>query len=107
MNNLLTVSPQALRRAADLQERIATLQSELTQLLGGLAEAPNEQPRRRRKLSAQGLANIRAGVRKRWAAKGTAGAKPKRRMSPAAKARLAAIARARWRKAKKAGRTTL
>src|SRR5437867_2885085 len=58
-------------------------------------------PRRRRKLSAKGLANIRAAQRARWAkqkgassdgSKGT----PKRRISAAGRARIAAAARARW-----------
>ena len=47
----------------------------------------------KRKLSAQGLANIRAGVAKRMAAKGEASGtksaeKPKRKMSPAWRAAL-------------------
>lgn len=110
MSNLLTVTPKALRRAADIQERIGALQSELSQLLTGVDQDSTEQPRGRRKMSAQGLAAIRAGVRKRWAkfrAGKPAGAKPKRRMSSAAKARLAAIARVRWRKARAAGRNAL
>ena len=110
MNNLLNVSPQALRRAADLQERIDELQSELSQLLAVVTPARIKQPRGRRKLSAQGLANIRAGAKRRWAAFRAgrpAAATPKRRMSAAAKAKLAAIARARWRRAKAAGRSAL
>jgi hypothetical protein len=62
----------------------------------------------RRKLSAKGLANIRAAQKARWAEqKGTSanGSKdlPKRRISAAGRARIAAAARARWAKAK-AGR---
>lgn len=109
--NIHIVSPQALRRAADLQERIQALQAELAQLLNGVTEAPTVQLRGRKRMSVQGLANIRAGVRKRWAAFKRAGrstgARPTRRMSAAAKARLAAVARARWRKAKAAGRSAL
>jgi len=59
------------------------------------------------KLSAEGLANIRAGVAKRMAAQGKAVHKPKRKMSPAAKAKMAALMKARWAKAKKAGKATL
>jgi hypothetical protein len=61
--------------------------------------------RGRRKLSAPGLANIRAAQKARWAKqKGTStysskGA-PKRRISPAGRARIAAAARARWAKVK-------
>src|SRR3989442_11752180 len=60
---------------------------------------------RRRKLSAQGLANIRAAQRARWAKqKSTSsdGSKraPTRRISAAGRARIAAAARARWAKVK-------
>ena len=62
----------------------------------------------KRRLSAQGLANIRAGVVKRMAAQGKT-AKParKRTMSPAARVRMAALMKARWANAKKAGKATL
>ena len=64
--------------------------------------------RGKRRLSAQGLANIRAGVAKRMAAQGKAG-KParKRTMSPAAKKKMAALMKARWAEAKKKGKATL
>src|SRR2546423_14348882 len=57
-------------------------------------------PRRRRKLSAKGLANIRAAQKARWAKqKGTfiAASKsgPKRRISPAGRVRVGTGARAR------------
>jgi len=115
--NITTLSAQQLRRAADLKERIDQLQSELDELLAGEAttpvaatRAPSRGGRKRRRLSAQGLANIRAGVAKRMArqgAKASADRKPRRKMSAAGKARLAALAKARWAKAKKAGRTRL
>ena len=66
----------------------------------------------RRRLSAQGLANIRAGVLKRMAAqrKGLV-AKPakkvKKHFSAAARAALAAAIKARWAKAKAAGKSRL
>ena len=55
--------------------------------------APSEEPapKKKRKMSAEGLANIRAGVAKRWAAKGKAAKpaqKPKRKLTPAMKAAL-------------------
>ncbi len=149
MDSILNLSPQQLRRAADLQERIQSLQEEVSQLLGTPAAVqdggvgtpkrrmsaagrariaaaararwaryrqktgPSPTPKRR-KLSAQGLANIRAGVAKRMAAKkkaakgeGVKGSRPKRKLSPEAKARLAAVARERWRKIKAAGKTSL
>jgi hypothetical protein len=65
----------------------------------------------KRKLSAAGLANIRAGVAKRMAAAmGTnPAAKPvrKRKVSAAGRARLSAMAKARWKKAKAAGKSRL
>src|SRR5579859_4617477 len=121
--NITSLSPQSLRKAADLQERILELQNQLTELLGSevAAEAaaepstaPTNGRRKRRKLSAQGLANIRAGAAKRWGKRAAEvaqpdgmGNKPKRKMSNAAKARLSALAKARWKKAKLAGKSKL
>lgn len=64
------------------------------------------------KMSAQGLANIRAGVAKRMAAQGKALAgkpvkKAKKKFSAAGRAALSAAAKARWAKAKKAGKSRL
>ena len=142
---MITATPAQLRKAADIQEKLQSLQAELGQLLGasGPAEtATTEAPKRKgkmsarglaniraaqkarwakikgtaskkkRKMSAQGLANIRAGVAKRMAAQGKApAAKPaknaKKKFSAAGRAALSAAAKARWAKAKKAGKTTL
>jgi hypothetical protein len=143
---MINATPQQLRRAADIQEKIQALQQELNQILGGEistaepTEAPRKYkfsaaarakmraaqkarwaaikgtapttepaPKKKSKMSAQGLANIRAGVAKRMAAQGKAAvAKPaKKKFSAAAKAALSAAAKARWAKAKKAGKTTL
>ena len=120
MNSITILTPEALRKAADIQERIQSLQSELGSLLSGLASEPEGTSRqsnrdgvKKRRLSARGLANIRAGVARRWgaqkgnvtpvAAKGT----KKRRMSAAGRAAIAAAARRRWAKAKAAGRNRL
>jgi len=144
--NITTLTPTQLRKAADIQEKIQSLQEELGQLLGSEVsspvEAPATEPRKKRgkvsaagrarmraaqiarwakikgteqfttpapkrKMSAQGLANIRAGVAKRMAAKGKAVQKPKRKFSAAGRAALAAAARARWAKVKAAGKTRL
>jgi hypothetical protein len=112
--DITSLSPQSLRKAADLQDRILELQNQLGELLGG--EVPTSVPptngrKKRRKLSAQALANIRAGAAKRWGKKvaqpeGLVN-KPKRKMSNAARARLSALAKARWRKAKSAGKSKL
>lgn len=134
MNPITTLSPAQLRQAADIQERIQSLQSELSQLLGGEVESgPKKRGMsaagraavgaaararwaklrgtgRKRKLSAEGLANIRAGVAKRMAARaGAQSVQParKRNFSAAGRARLSALAKARWAKARKAGRATL
>ena len=144
--NITTLSPNQLRKAADIQEKIQSLQEELGQLLGGEESTPTEPteaPRKykfsaaarakmraaqqarwakikgtapsttpaaapkKRKMSAQGLANIRAGVAKRIAAQGKTVQKPKRKFSAAGRAALSAAAKARWAKAKRAGKTTL
>src|ERR1019366_9541937 len=143
--NITTLSPKQLRKAANIQEKIQSLQKQLNELLGdevsGPAEAPAIEPRKKykfsaaarakmraaqqarwakikgtapsakpaqepkRKMSAAGLANIRAGVAKRMAAQGKAPAtKPgaKRKMSAAGLANIRAAQKARWAKAKKA-----
>ena len=142
---MINITPTQLRKAADIQEKIQSLQEELGQLLGGEVSTPaqtTEAPKKRkfsaaararmraaqkarwakikgtapsaepaqkpkRKMSAQGLANIRAGVAKRMAAQGKAVQKPKRKFSAAGRAALSAAAKARWAKAKKAGKSRL
>ena len=95
-----------------MQERILDLQDELNRILGGAAAAPSQAGGKRR-LSAQGLENIRAGARKRWAkARSQNGGKApaagrRRKMSAAGRAAIAARMRARWAAAKRAGRNVL
>jgi hypothetical protein len=108
MNALVYLSAKQLRQAAQLKERIDSLQAELGDLLGASdsMEAPT---RAKRRMSASAIAKIRAAQKARWArvkGKGSSG-KPRRKMSAAAKARLAAIARARWKQAKAQGKTAL
>jgi len=142
--NPITITAEQLRQAADIQERIQSLQQELSQILGAASSATQgafPQGRRtgrrvmsaagraaiaaaararwarikgtasKRKLSAQGLANIRAGVAKRMAAmragKPAATPAPKRKISAAGRARLSALAKARWKKARAEGRAKL
>src|SRR5512140_3900292 len=117
MTSIMNISPQQLRRAADLQERIQSLQNELSHILGSSVSesaAPTRAAAGRRRISAAGRARIAAAARARWAkqrgekaASAPAARKPRRTMSPEVKARLAAIARARWKKAKAAGRSAL
>jgi hypothetical protein len=114
MNSPTNITPQQLRQAADIQERILELQDQLTQLLGGEGAATvSYTSSGRRRLSAQGLANIRAGARKRWAKVreqngGSAPTTRKTRTMPAsARLAIAARMRARWAAAKRAGRNAL
>src|SRR6266704_1595166 len=114
MNSLLAdLSPKQLRHAADLKERIESLQHDLVQILGAVAPA-NHAPTapQKRKMSAAARARIAAGARARWARiKGTTSVKsatqPKRKMSAAARASLSAMAKARWRRARAAGKNAL
>ena len=117
MNSVTNLTAKQLAQAAAIKERIEALEAELTQLLGEPA-APVVAPEgpKRRKISRRGLANIRAGVQKRVAARAAPAAaeaptapaeKPKRKISAAGRARLRALARARWRKARAEGRTRL
>jgi hypothetical protein len=112
MNSIISLTPKELRRAANIQERIGSLQKELSRLLGGSVAAGADAPPKRRKMSRAGRARIAAAARARWAKlKGKQGAKParkgRRKMSAAGKARLAAIARARWAKVKASGKSRL
>ncbi len=118
MNAIMGLTPKQLRRAADIQERILALQEELASVLGTdqplpqlPATTPGPQPGRKRRLSAQGLANIRAGVIKREKARALAQAEGLSR--PAAKAasvanhRRAEAMKARWAAAKATGKGRL
>src|SRR6266699_7003715 len=114
MNQSLTdLSPRQLRQAADLKERIESLQHDLAQILGSVAQPADRAPlQKKHKMSAAARARIAAGARARWAKiKGTASAapatQPKRKMSAAGRARLSAMAKARWKKARAAGRHAL
>ena len=144
--SLSTLSARELRRAADITERIDSLQAELNKILSNGVSTPDtktEAPKKRefsaasrakmrraqkarwakikgiapkaesvkkarRKLSAAAaIANIRAGVAKRMAAQGKPKKKGERKMSAAGRAAISAAAKARWAKAKAAGRKSL
>jgi hypothetical protein len=113
MNSITNLTPQQLRNAADIQERIIALQQQLEQLLGASPLHTIPRAAKGRRLSAQGLANIRAGARKRWArerAKNGLGErvkKPRGKMSAAGRASISAQLKARWAAAKRAGRKAL
>ena len=107
---MMNITPTQLRKAADLQEKIQSLQKELAQLLGGPVQPATKAPKKR-KMSAAGRAAIAAAARARWAkikaAKGKAVQQPKRKLTAAAKARLSALAKARWAKVKAQGKARL
>jgi hypothetical protein len=108
---MINITPQQLRKAANIQEKIQSLEKKLGQLLGSPAQPPTKAPKKR-KMSAAGIARIVAATKARWAkiraAKaGKAVQKPKRKVSAAGRARLSALAKARWAKAKKAGKSRL
>jgi hypothetical protein len=115
--NTDNLTPQQLRRAADLKEKILSLQAELNQILDGSAPflvAASKSPRdgRGRNLSAAGRAAISAAAKARWARqKGVGGAerarKPKRKMTAAGRAAISAAAKARWARVRAAGRSRL
>ena len=111
MEQLTNLTPQQLRRAANIKERIEVLQKKLGQLLGAQAPAPAaaKRARKRKKISAAGIARIRAAQKARWAAvkKSKAAPKRKRKLSAAGRARLVALALARWAKVKAAGKKSL
>ena len=107
--SMINATPQQLRKAADIQERIQSLQEELGELLGDPGEAVASETPKKHRMSAAGLANIRAGVRKRLLAQGKSKVvqQPKRNISAAAKTRLSRLAKARWAAVKKAGKSRL
>ena len=72
---MINITPQQLRNAADIQEKIQSLQNELTEILGGEVSTPAEatEAPKRRKVSPAGKARMRAAQIARWAKiKGTA-----------------------------------
>ena len=102
MNSITDLTPQQLRQAADVQEKIQELQNELNQLLGA-ASTPSaattapETPGKRH-FTAAAKARMAQAQRERWAKiKGTTPATaPKApQKKPLNDARLAALAKAR------------
>ncbi|MGO9001063.1 MAG: hypothetical protein ACLPYZ_05185 [Limisphaerales bacterium] len=112
IDRMLNLSSKQLRRAADLKDKIESLQKKLSRILGASTQAQNGAAPKR-KMSAAGRRKIAAAARARWAkVKGRKsaakpGKKARRKMSAAARAKIAAAARARWKKAKAQGKNTL
>ena len=108
INNL---TPTQLRKAADLQDKIASLQSELTAIFGSESKAApvkTAKPAKKGGMSAAGRAKVAAAQKARWAKINAAKAKtvPQaakvkqavRKMSAEGRAKIAAAAKARWAK---------
>ena len=111
MSNLLSLTPNQLRLAADLKEKIEALNTELASILGTPPSVSTNAPKKRG-MSVAGRAAIAAAQKARWAK--IKGEKPaakmpatRRKMSAAARAKIAAAAKARWAKAKAAGKKKL
>lgn len=113
--NIENLTATQLRKAADLQEEIQKLQSELSDILGGQSPAPvsvtkpGKRGPKKGGISAEGRARIAAAQKARWAkAKGKkteVKAEPKtgkRTMSAAAKLAISKAAKARWAKVRAA-----
>ena len=69
MANLLSLSVAQLKRAAAIKNKISSLEKELTSLLGAPTRtvSPAKPARKKRKISAAGLARIKAAQKARWA----------------------------------------
>jgi len=110
---MLNINSKQLRRAANLKDKIESLQSELSSLLGSNGADNGRTERPPRKMSAAGRRKIAAAQKARWAmARGRKSAakpirKARRKMSAAGRAKIAAAAKARWAKAKAAGKNSL
>jgi hypothetical protein len=109
---MINLSSKQLRRAANLKDKIESLQKELGRILGASTQAQNGAAPKR-KMSAAGRRKIAAAARARWAkVKGRKSAatpvkKARRKMSAATRAKIAEAARARWKQAKAQGKNTL
>ena len=106
---MINFTPTQLRKAADIQEKIQLLKEELGQILGGPDEAAAiEAPKKKRRISAAGIARIVAATKARWAKiKGTAPSTKsvptlERNISAQGLANIRAAQKARWAKVKAA-----
>jgi hypothetical protein len=66
--SIASLSAQQLRRAADIKDKIQSLEKELEQILGSSSQpVAADAPKKRRKMSAAGRARISAAAKARWA----------------------------------------
>src|SRR5258708_2130154 len=118
--NITSLSPQQLRQAADLKEKIEELQTELNAILGSEATTPiTLEPaatpgRKKRKMTAAWRKALSLAQKARWAAKRgpskttpttVSPVKPKRYISPALRKARSEAMKARWAKARRAGKS--
>src|SRR5258707_11577025 len=120
--DITNLSPQQLRQAADLKEKIDGLQTELNSILGGevptrAAPETAQVPKNGRgKVSAKSRARMASAQKARWAVKRGEAAiktarttasqgKPKRYISPALRKARSEAMKARWAKARRAGKS--
>jgi len=116
--SMTNLSAQQLRQAANLKEAIAGLEKQLAAIFGAETKAAPAKPAKKGGMSAAGRARIAAAAKLRWAkvraaktkpaavktavkavAKAIVTTKPAKKkftMSAAAKAKLSALAKARW-----------
>ena len=100
-NPLSALTVAQLKKAVAIKQKLETLEKELASILGTPAAKPA-----RKKISAAGIARIRAAQKARWAKIKAAKAAPavarkkKFTMSAAAKAAISRAAKARWAKIK-------
>jgi hypothetical protein len=66
--SIASLSAQELRRAADIKDKIQSLEKELEQILGSSTKPVTAAaPKKRRKMSTAGRARIAAAAKARWA----------------------------------------
>jgi hypothetical protein len=72
MSEIKNITPSQLRQAADLKEKISTLENQLSQLLGATTQSVVAKPvttkaPKKKGMSAAGRARIAAAAKARWA----------------------------------------
>ena len=123
MNTSFGLTPQQLRKAADLQEKILELQAEYSKIMGGEAPIPfpaieASKTKGKGKMSAAGRAAISAAAKARWAKlrgeksavetqAATKSGKKKGKISAAGRKALSENLKARWAAKKAAGKAKL
>ena len=107
---MINLTSSQLRKAADLQDKIAKLQTQLAALVGSGIKAASVKAVKKGGMSAAGRARIAAAAKLRWGKIKAAKASPKaakpvqkkKGMSAAGRARIVAAQKARWAKIKAA-----